>query len=79
MPSLETLDFFYKNIYSSKTRLVLGKEDYEDQKVHYLEDKNLSYLLYLTTLLDLKKIKTVFDFGCSNGDLGYALKLNFLN
>ena len=76
--SLETLDFFYKNIYSSKTRPPYwAKEDYEDQKVHYLEDKNLSYLLYLTTLLDLKKIKTVFDFGCSNGDLGYALKIKF--
>ena len=52
MPNLETLDYFYKNIYSSKTRPPYwAKEDYEDQKVHYLEDKNLSYLLYLTTLI----------------------------
>mgnify|MGYP001276067297 FL=1 len=78
MPNLETLDYFYKNIYSSKTRPPYwAKEDYEDQKVHYLEDKNLSYLLYLTTLIDFKKIKNVFDFGCSNGDLGHALKIKF--
>ncbi len=78
MPSLETLDYFYKNIYSSKERPPYwATEDYEDQKVHYLEDKNLSYLLYLTTLIDFKKIKTIFDFGCSNGDLGHALKIKF--
>jgi hypothetical protein len=47
-----------------------------DQKKHYLEDKNLSYLLYLSTLIDLKKINSLYDFGGGDGDLGFALKKN---
>ena len=78
MPNAEKLDYFYKNIYSSKIRPPYwATEDYEDQKAHYLEDKNLSYALYLTTLIDFQKIKNIFDFGCSNGDLGHALKIKF--
>ena len=43
----------------------------------FRSDKNLSYLLYLTSLVDIKNIKTIYDFGGGDGDLGYALKRNF--
>ena len=46
-------------------------------KTLFLEDKNLSYLIYLTTLVDLSKIKSIYDFGGGDGDLGYALKRKF--
>jgi len=78
MPSVEKLNYFYENVYRADGRPpYLVSENYEDQKKHYLEDKNLSYLLYLTTLIDVKKIKTFFDFGGGDGDLGYALKKKF--
>lgn len=78
MPSNESIDYFYKNIYRSDGRPpYLVSENYEDQIKHYLENKNLSYLLYLTSLVDLKKIKNLYDFGSGDGDLGYALKKKF--
>jgi SAM-dependent methyltransferase len=78
MPSNDTLDYFYKHVYRAGGRPpYLVSENYEDQIKHYLEDKNLSYLLYLTTLIDVKKIKNFYDFGCGDGDLGYALKKKF--
>ena len=47
MPNKETLNDFYENVYRSKGRPpYLVGENYEDQTKHYLEDKNLSYLLY---------------------------------
>lgn len=80
MPSNEELDYFYKKIYRSNNRPpYLIDENYDDQKKYYLDDKNLSYISYLTTLIDLKKIKNFYDFGCGNGDLGYALKKKFPN
>lgn len=78
MPANETLDHFYKYVYRSDGRPpYLVSENYEDQIKHYLEDKNLSYLLYLTTLIDVRKIKNYYDFGSGDGDLGYALKKKF--
>jgi len=78
MPTNKTLDHFYKYVYRSDGRPpYLVSENYEDQIKHYLEDKNLSYLLYLTTLIDVKKIKNYYDFGSGDGDLGYALKKKF--
>ena len=78
MPSNKDLDYFYENIYRSDGRPpYLVSENYEDQKKHYLEDKNLSYLLYLTSLIDVRKIKNLYDFGGGDGDLGFALKKRF--
>tara|TARA_B100001057_G_scaffold494022_1_gene589718 strand:+ start:38 stop:1006 length:969 start_codon:yes stop_codon:yes gene_type:complete len=78
MPSEQKLNHFYENIYRSGGRPpYLVSENYEDQKKHYLEDKNLSYLLYLTTLVDVKKVKNFYDFGGGDGDLGHALKKKF--
>lgn len=80
MPEEKELDYFYEHVYRSDGRPpYLISENYEDQKKHYLEDKNLSYLLYLTTLIDFKKIKKFYDFGGGDGDLGYALKKKFPN
>tara|TARA_Y100001958_G_C21211949_1_gene537592 strand:+ start:107 stop:1060 length:954 start_codon:yes stop_codon:yes gene_type:complete len=78
MPDEKKLDYFYKKIYSSKIRPpYFALEDSDVQKSHFLKDKNLSYLIYLTSLIDFKKIENIFDFGCSNGDIGYALKKKF--
>tara|TARA_B100000029_G_scaffold503087_1_gene579445 strand:- start:428 stop:1399 length:972 start_codon:yes stop_codon:yes gene_type:complete len=78
IPSENKLNYFYENVYRSDGRPpYLVSENFEDQKKHYLEDKNLSYLIYLTTLIDLRNIKRFYDFGGGDGDLGYALKKKF--
>ncbi len=78
MPNEKKLNMFYEKVYRSEGRPpYLVNPNYEEQKKHYLEDKNLSYLLYLTSLVDIKNIKTIYDFGGGDGDLGYALKRNF--
>ena len=78
MPSEEILNYFYKYVYRADGRPpYLVSENYEDQKKHYLEDKNLSYLLYLTSLIDVRKIENLYDFGGGDGDLGFALKKKF--
>ena len=78
MPNEEKLNEFYEKVYRSEGRPpYLISPNYEDQKKHYLEDKNLSYILYLTTLVNMRNIKTLYDFGGGDGDLGYALKKKF--
>lgn len=80
MPKDENLNFFYKNIYRQINRppyWVTKKDEVSEKR--YLEDKNLNYLLYLSTLIDLKKIKNIYDFGAGFGDLGYAIKKKFPN
>lgn len=78
MPDEKKLDYFYKKIYSSNIRPpYFALEDSDVQKSHFLKDKNLSYLIYLTSLIDFKKIENIYDFGCSNGDIGHALKKKF--
>tara|TARA_Y100000741_G_scaffold295949_1_gene236613 strand:+ start:45 stop:872 length:828 start_codon:yes stop_codon:yes gene_type:complete len=78
MPSDENLNYFYEKVYRADGRPpYLVSENYEDQKKHYLEDKNLSYLLYLTSFVDIKKVKNFYDFGGGDGDLGHALKKKF--
>ena len=37
----------------------------------------LNYLLYLSTFINFKKIKNIFDFGAGTGDLGYLIKKKF--
>ena len=78
MPKDDKINYFYKNIYRSVNRPPYWMtENYDDIKNTYLDDRNLNYLLYLTTLVDIKKIKNLFDFGAGYGDLGFAIKKNF--
>lgn len=80
VPSTNVLDYFYENIYRSLNRppyWLTG--NYNDLKKSYLEDRNLSYLLYLTTLVDISQVKNVYDFGAGYGDLGFSLKKKFPN
>ena len=78
IPSEDKLNYFYKYIYRSLNRPPYWMtENYEDIKKQYLEDKNINYLLYLTTLVDLLKIKNLYDFGSGYGDLGFLLKKKF--
>ena len=75
IPKEDDLNYFYKHLYRSLDRPPYWMtENYDDLKKHYLEDKNLNYLLYLTTLIDLSKINSLYDFGSGYGDLGFLLK-----
>ena len=78
MPIEKDLNFFYENIYRQVNRppYWVTKNDKDSEK-RFLEDKNLNYLLYLSTLVDLKEIKNIYDFGAGFGDLGYAIKKKF--
>ena len=49
----------------------------EDLESRYLEDRNLNYLLYVSTLINLKDVKNIYDFGAGYGDLGFAIKKKF--
>ena len=78
MPTNEKLNYFYKHVYRAPGRPPYWTTgNYEDLKKHYLEDKNLNYLLYLSALVDFSKIKNLYDFGGGYGDLGYLLKKKF--
>ena len=77
MPDENKLNYFYKNVYRSLNRPHFMGLDKEEIKKFYLQDKNLNYLLYLTTFLNFNNINSVFDFGAGIGDLGYLLKKNF--
>jgi hypothetical protein len=78
IPPDSLIDYFYENIYRLPNRPPFWlTENYQDLKKSYLEDRNLSYLLYLTTLIDISKFKNVYDFGAGYGDLGFALKKKF--
>jgi len=80
IPSEDKLNDFYKNVYRAVGRPPYWMtENYEDLKRYYLEDKNLNYLLYITTLIDFSKIENVYDFGGGYGDLGFLLKKKFPN
>ena len=80
IPKEDDLNYFYKHLYRSLNRPPYWMtENYDDLKKHYLEDKNLNYLLYLTTLIDLSKINSLYDFGSGYGDLGFLIKKKFPN
>ena len=78
MPSEKTLNDYYENIYRTPDRppyFLTG--NIEDLKKEALADRNFNYLLYLSTFLDFTKIKSIYDFGAGNGDVGYLLKKKF--
>ena len=78
MPEPKKLNYFYENIYRQINRPPYWVTDHEDDaKKRIIEDKNLNYLLYISTLIDLKKIENIYDFGAGYGDLGYAIKKKF--
>jgi 2-polyprenyl-3-methyl-5-hydroxy-6-metoxy-1,4-benzoquinol methylase len=78
MPKKEDLNHYYKNFYRALNRPPYWRTSNPATiQYDYIKDKNLNWLLYLTTLIDFKKIKTVYDFGCGYGDLGYTLKKKF--
>ena len=80
MPKNDNLNFFYENVYRLPNRppYWVTKKN-EDSEKRFLEEKNLNYLLYLSTLIDLKKIENIYDFGAGFGDLGHAIKKKFPN
>ena len=80
MPKNENLDFFYENIYRLPHRPPYWiSENDRDLEKKFLQERNLNYLLYLSTLMDLKKVENIYDFGAGIGDLGYAIKKKFPN
>ena len=80
MPKNENLDFFYENIYRLPYRPPYWiSENEQDIEKKFLLDRNLNYLLYLSTLIDLKQVEKIYDFGAGIGDLGYAIKKKFPN
>ncbi len=80
MPKLEILNEFYEKVYRSANRPPYWvPENTKDLDTNPLEDKNLNYLVYLTTFIDFRKIKKIFDFGSGYGNLGYLLKKKFPN
>ena len=80
MPKNENLDFFYENIYRLPYRPPYWiSENEQDIEKKFLLNRNLNYLLYLSTLIDLKKVENIYDFGAGIGDLGYSIKKKFPN
>ena len=78
IPEDKNLSYFYKKIYRAPGRPpFFFNGDYEELKLQCLDHKNLNYLLYLTTLIEINNIKKIYDFGAGNGDLGYLLKKKF--
>jgi len=80
MPKDEDLNFFYEKIYRLPLRPPYWvTENDENAERRHLDSRNLNYLLYASTLIDLKKIENIYDFGAGFGDLGYAIKKKFPN
>ena len=78
MPKEDDLEYYYKEIYRAFDRppyFLTG--NIKDLKLECMDDRNLNYLVYLSSLLDFSKIKKIYDFGAGNGDLGYLLKKKF--
>ena len=74
MPNPKKLDYFYKNIYRAKGRPNEIKHN-SNSDIYYF--RNLSYLNYLSTFINLDNVKSVFDFGSGVGDLGFLIKSKF--
>ena len=80
IPSDNKLNYFYKHIYRAIGRPPYWMtKNYEDIKRCYLQDQNLNHMVYLTSLINLSKIKSLYDFGGGYGDLGFLLKKKFPN
>ena len=75
MPDEKKIDYFYSKIYRSKLRP--HHYDVFYKKNSYLDEINMDYLSYLTTLINFENIESVLDFGTGLGNLGFALKNKF--
>ena len=75
VPDLKRLNYYYSDIYRAKGRPHNIEYNYSENS--YKDDRFLNYLLYLSTFINFKKIKNIFDFGAGAGDLGYLIKKNF--
>ena len=78
MPSSKAMSYYYENIYRNDNRppYWLNKKNTSINN-SYINDKNLNLLLYLTTILKVKNLQKVLDFGSGDGDFCYALKKVF--
>ncbi len=77
MPEENDLNFFYKNIYRLEGRPPFWRQDIKQIESTLINDKNLNYLLYITTFIKFKDITTILDFGSGYGDLAFLLKKKF--
>lgn len=77
-PSNENLNYFYQNIYRAADRPPFWRTENINELDHLLiNDKNLNYLLYATSLINFNKINSILDFGSGYGDLGFLIKKKF--
>ena len=69
MPEESKLNFFYKYIYRD-----FGRPHYsniQDIDRNLFNDKNMNYIQYLSSKIELNKITKIFDFGSGSGDIGF--------
>lgn len=77
MPEDSNLNKFYNDTYRAKGRPhEIINQNIENE---LFSNKNLNYLQYLTTFVDMSEVKNIFDFGAGTGDLGFLLKKQFKN
>ncbi len=75
MPAVAKLNFYYKYIYRD-----FGRPHYvniQDIDRNLFNDRNMNYIQYLSSNIQLDKIKKIFDFGSGTGDIGYLLKKKY--
>ena len=77
MPKENDLSFFYINVYRSEGRPPFWRKSIDQIEKTLLNDKNLNYLLYITTFIKFNNVKTILDFGSGYGDLAFLLKKKF--
>ena len=68
MPAVAKLNFYYKYIYRD-----FGRPHYvniQDIDRNLFNDRNMNYIQYLSSNIQLDKIKKIFDFGSGTGDIG---------
>jgi len=61
VPDLKRLNYYYSDIYRAKGGPHNMEYNYNENS--YRDDRHLNYLLYLSTFINFKKIKNIFDFG----------------
>ena len=77
LPNNQDLDFFYRNIYRAENRPPFWRQSIEQIESSLYSDKNLNYLLYITTFIKFNNISSILDFGSGYGDLAFLLKKKF--
>ena len=75
VPGLKELDYYYSNVYRAQGRPHNIEYNYSEDS--YKDEKFLNYLSYLSTFINFKEIRSIFDFGAGTGDLGHLIKKEF--